>query len=97
MWATLGCSGLPRLLLTGSTEIPLPNGAALKTATAAKQKTEMQAMMQQGNLGRYSAVFTTYSQLQTVGKKEPLRRNFLRKMAPNAILILDESPPGRWQ
>ena len=51
----------------------------------------MQAMMQQGNLGRYSAVFTTYSQLQTVGKKEPLRRNFLRKMAPNAILILDEA------
>ena len=29
----------------------------------------MQSMIQQGNLGRYSAVFTTYSQLQTVGKK----------------------------
>ncbi|MEM6517723.1 MAG: strawberry notch C-terminal domain-containing protein [Cyanobacteria bacterium P01_C01_bin.70] len=74
-----------------STEIPLANGAALKTAGAAKQKKEMQAMMQRGNLGHYSAVFTTYSQLQTVGKKEPLRRNFLRQMAPNAILILDEA------
>jgi hypothetical protein len=58
------------------TEIPLPNGAALKTAGAAKQKEEMQAMIQRGNLGHYSAVFTTYSQLQTVGKKEPLRRTF---------------------
>jgi hypothetical protein len=48
-------------------------------------------MMQRGNLGHYSAVFTTYSQLQTVGKKEPLRRNFLRKLAPQAILILDEA------
>ena len=56
MWATLGCSGLPPFITDSSTEIPLPNGAALKTATAAKQKTEMQAMMQQGNLGRYSAV-----------------------------------------
>ncbi|MBE9137389.1 strawberry notch C-terminal domain-containing protein, partial [Nodosilinea sp. LEGE 07088] len=73
------------------TEIPLANGAALKTAGAAKQQAEMQAMIQQGNLGRYSAVFTTYSQLQRVGKKEPLRRTFLRRMAPNAILILDEA------
>ncbi|MGF1499903.1 MAG: strawberry notch C-terminal domain-containing protein, partial [Elainellaceae cyanobacterium] len=39
----------------------------------------------------YSAVFTTYSQLQTVGKKEPLRREFFRAIAPNAILILDEA------
>jgi len=94
MMRDVGDIGMQRFtpfITDSSTEIPLPNGAALKTATAAKQKTEMQAMMQQGNLGRYSAVFTTYSQLQTVGKKEPLRRNFLRKMAPNAILILDEA------
>jgi hypothetical protein len=56
-----------------------------------KQKAEMQAMMQRGNLGRYSAVFTTYSQLQTVGKEGTPAANFLRKMAPNAILILDEA------
>jgi len=94
MMRDVGDIGMRRFtpfITDSSTEIPLPNGAALKTATAAKQKTEMQSMIQQGNLGRYSAVFTTYSQLQTVGKKEPLRRNFLRKMAPNAILILDEA------
>jgi hypothetical protein len=94
MMRDVGDIGMRRFtpfITDSSTEIPLPNGAALKTATVAKQKTEMQAMIQRGNLGRYSAVFTTYSQLQTVGKKEPLRRNFLRKMAPNAILILDEA------
>ena len=73
------------------TEIPLARGGVLKTAGAAKQQQEMQAMMQRGHLGHYSAIFTTYSQLQTVGKKEPLRRNFLRQLVPQAILILDEA------
>lgn len=94
MMRDVGDIGMRRFtpfITDSGTEIPLANGASLKTAGAAKQKAEMQAMMQRGNLGRYSAVFTTYSQLQTVGKKEPLRRNFLRKMAPNAILVLDEA------
>ncbi|ASC70385.1 DNA mismatch repair protein MutS [Halomicronema hongdechloris C2206] len=87
----IGMRRFTPFITDSSTEIPLANGAALKTAGAAKQKEEMQAIMQRGNLGHYSAVFTTYSQLQTVGKKEPLRRNFLRKLAPQAILILDEA------
>ncbi|MBE9112041.1 strawberry notch C-terminal domain-containing protein, partial [Nodosilinea sp. LEGE 07298] len=94
MMRDVGDIGMRRFspfITDSDTEIPLANGAALKTAGAVKQQAEMQAMIQRGNLGRYSAVFTTYSQLQTVGKKEPLRRNFLRKMAPNAILILDEA------
>lgn len=94
MMRDVGDIGMRRFspfITDSGTEIPLANGAALKTAGAAKQQAEMQAMIQRGNLGRYSAVFTTYSQLQTVGKKEPLRRTFLRRMAPNAILILDEA------
>ncbi|WP_052050817.1 strawberry notch C-terminal domain-containing protein [Leptolyngbya sp. KIOST-1] len=94
MMRDVGDIGMQRFspfITDSGTEIPLANGAALKTAGAAKQQAEMQAMIQRGNLGRYSAVFTTYSQLQTVGKKEPLRRTFLRRMAPNAILILDEA------
>jgi hypothetical protein len=94
MMRDVGDIGMRRFtpfITDSSTEIPLANGAALKTAGAAKQQAEMQGMIQRGNLGRYSAVFTTYSQLQTVGKKEPLRRTFLRRMAPNAILILDEA------
>jgi len=94
MMRDVGDIGMRRFtpfITDSGTEIPLANGAALKTAGAAKQQAEMQGMIQRGNLGRYSAVFTTYSQLQTVGKKEPLRRTFLRRMAPNAILILDEA------
>ncbi|MGG6239674.1 strawberry notch C-terminal domain-containing protein [Nodosilinea sp. AN01ver1] len=94
MMRDVGDIGMRRFtpfITDSGTEIPLANGAALKTAGAAKQQAEMQAMIQRGDLGRYSAVFTTYSQLQTVGKKEPLRRTFLRRMAPNGILILDEA------
>lgn len=94
MMRDVGDIGMRRFtpfITDSGTEIPLANGAALKTAGAAKQQAEMQSMIQRGNLGRYSAVFTTYSQLQTVGKKEPLRRTFLKRMAPNAILILDEA------
>lgn len=87
----IGLRRFTPFITDSGTEIPVANRAALKTAGAAKQKAEMQAMIQRRNLGRYSAVFTTYSQLQTVGKKEPLRRTFLRRMAPNAILILDEA------
>ncbi|OKH24146.1 hypothetical protein NIES593_08290 [Hydrococcus rivularis NIES-593] len=43
------------------------------------------------NLGDYDAIFTTYSQLQTVQGKETQRHEFLRAFAPNALLILDES------
>lgn len=73
------------------TEIPLSNGRVLKTGRSSQQEKEMREMMRLQRLSNYTAVFTTYSQLQTVGKKEPLRRDFLRTIAPNAILILDEA------
>ena len=72
MMRDVGDIGMRRFtpfITDSGTEIPLANGASLKTAGAAKQQAEMQAMIQRGNLGRYSAVFTTYSQLQTVGRK----------------------------
>ena len=72
-------------------EIPLANGGTLTTPGAVQQKKAMMEMMRTKQLNRYSAVFTTYSQLQTVKKKEPLRREFLRAIAPNAYLILDEA------
>jgi predicted RNA methylase len=72
--------------------IPLSNGQELRTGSATQQEQLMREMMLARRLGMsYSAVFTTYSQLQTVGQKEPLRREFLRAIAPNAILILDEA------
>ncbi len=71
--------------------IPLHNGHELKTNGAAVQDRLMREMMETRSLNEYSAVFTTYNQLQTVAQKEPLRRSFLRAIAPNAILILDEA------
>jgi hypothetical protein len=53
----IGMRRFSPFITDSSTEIPLANGAALKTAGAAKQKEEMQAMMQRGNLGHYSAVY----------------------------------------
>jgi P-loop containing NTP hydrolase pore-1 len=66
--------------------IPLHNGQELQTAGAAQQDRAMREMMVAHRLMGYSAIFTTYTQLQTVSKKEPLRREFLRTIAPNAIL-----------
>ena len=71
--------------------IPLPNGTTLRTGNLEQQKDVMQGMMAAGVTGR-DAIFTTYSQVQTVsGGVEPLRRAFLRAIAPNAILVLDEA------
>ncbi|MFM2433161.1 MAG: hypothetical protein RLZZ511_4375, partial [Cyanobacteriota bacterium] len=58
---------------------------------AADQEEEMQQIMQDGLAGRYQAIFTTYSQLQTVNGEEPFRREFFRTIAPNAVFIFDES------
>ncbi|MBE9109811.1 strawberry notch C-terminal domain-containing protein [Nodosilinea sp. LEGE 07298] len=74
-----------------SADIPLSNGQVLTTSSSAQQKKAMQEMMVSRTLKGHNAIFTTYDQLQTVGKKEPLRRDFLRTFAPNAILILDEA------
>ncbi|NEZ55407.1 strawberry notch C-terminal domain-containing protein [Adonisia turfae] len=98
----IGMRGFRPFITDSSTEIPLANGGSLKTSSAAQQKQQMGDMMRRGTVHPYSAVFTTYSQLQTVGKKEPLRRQFLRTMMPNAILILDEAHQAggsqqRWQ
>lgn len=70
--------------------IPLPNGGQLRTGAATHQA-EMRSLLQSGNLGSYDGIFTTYYQLQSVGGEEPERRDFLRRFAENAILLLDES------
>ena len=84
----IGMRRFTPFITDSSTEIPLPNGAALKTATAAKQKTkEMQSMIQQGNLGRYRRCLYYLQPASDGGpKRNRFDETFLRKMAPNAIL-----------
>ena len=73
-----------------SLRVPLPEGGQLRTGASTHQQ-EMRSLLQAGNLGSYDGIFTTYYQLQSVGGEEPERRDFLRRFANNAILLLDES------
>ena len=87
----IGLRNFSPFITDSNAEIPLGDGGMLTTSNSTKQKKAMKAVMQTKQLGGYGAVFTTYSQLQTVKKKERLRREFLREIAPNSILILDEA------
>ena len=87
----IGLRDFSPFITDSKAEIPLANGGLLTTSGSAKQKKAMMEMIRTKQLNGYSAVFTTYSQLQTVRKKEPLRREFLRTITPNAFLILDEA------
>ena len=87
----IGLRHFSPFITDSSAEIPLADGGMLTASNSTKQKKAMMEVMRTKRLGSYGAVFTTYSQLQTVKKKEPLRREFLRAIAPSAILILDEA------
>ncbi|MEM8502417.1 MAG: strawberry notch C-terminal domain-containing protein [Cyanobacteria bacterium P01_D01_bin.1] len=87
----IGLRNFSPFITDSNAEIPLADGGMLTTSNSTKQKKAMMEVMRTKRLGSYGAVFTTYSQLQTVKKKEPLRREFLRAIAPKAILILDEA------
>ncbi|MEL7332881.1 MAG: strawberry notch C-terminal domain-containing protein, partial [Cyanobacteria bacterium J06560_2] len=87
----IGLRNFSPFITDSNAEIPLSDGGMLTTSNSTKQKKAMMEVMRTKQLCGYGAVFTTYSQLQTVKKKEPLRREFLRAIAPNAILILDEA------
>ena len=88
----IGVSDLSPLVTNNSLNIPLPNGDALKTKSAASHGRLIRTLADSGELGdNYDAVFTTYSQLQTLKGRDTPRREMLRQLAPNAVLILDES------
>ncbi|MEO1396074.1 MAG: strawberry notch C-terminal domain-containing protein [Cyanobacteria bacterium J06634_5] len=87
----IGLRNFSPFITDSNVEIPLADGGMLTTSNSTKQKKAMMEVMRTEQLGGYGAVFTTYSQLQTVKKKEPLRRDFLRVIAPKAVLILDEA------
>jgi len=87
----------PRILMTNSNERvtvevvgqelvlkPLDGGGAAHNAALADIMSGSRAM-------DADAIFTTYSQMQSVKGGETVRRNFLRSVAPNSIVIFDES------
>jgi len=101
---TIGVRDFAPFVTDSNAKIDLGKGAMLRTGSHNQQEQEMNRLMGLGNLGSYDAVFTTYSQIQTVAQKEPLRRHFLRSLAERgAIFICDESheaggsPQTGWQ
>jgi C-terminal domain on Strawberry notch homologue/P-loop containing NTP hydrolase pore-1 len=93
MLSDLSDIGRPMLrpfMTNNDLEIKTDDGRKFKTGAALDQELEMTRISQNG-LGSYDAVFTTYDQLQTVSKKEPFRRQFMRAIAERAVFIFDEA------
>jgi hypothetical protein len=83
--------------LRGKNSLKLRDGRTLVTGSTTEQDAEMRRILkvvrETDQLPpEYDAIFTTYSQLQTVGGgKELFRRSFLAELAPRAVLVMDES------
>ncbi|NER26526.1 MAG: DUF3991 domain-containing protein, partial [Symploca sp. SIO1C4] len=104
--ADIGHPGFIPFATNNNLSLKLDDGRRLKTAAPLDQEAEMLRLFKQGGLnGEYGAIFSTYSQLQTIGNKEPFRREFFRAIAPKAVFIFDEShqaggstnKEGQWQ
>ena len=84
----------PKILMTnaaGNVPLDIEAGKYLKTGDAKSHNALLDRLAKSGKIGDYNMVFTTYSQMQTLKGKETERQRFLKSIAPNAILILDES------
>lgn len=84
--------------LTGDDKIPLPDGRILKTGSKGQENVVTEAIRNYLETGKleaggkeYHAIFTTYSQLQSVKGEKTWRQNVLNDLAHRAFLILDES------
>lgn len=69
--------------------IPKRRGRFLVGGGMAAQEAAMRAIVS-GKPG-HDIVFTTYDQMNTIKQQETDRRNFIRAIAPNSLIILDES------
>lgn len=84
----------PKMMMTNSGEaIPLNDEGTklLKSPGNEAQNKRLSEFANTGKIGDNDMVFTTYSQMQTVKGKATERQRFLTAIAPNSILILDES------
>jgi hypothetical protein len=63
----------------------------IKTPSNAVHAKEMARMQYEGKLTGYDAIFTTYSQMQTIKGEQTARMDFLGELAKGALVILDES------
>lgn len=78
--------------LRGADKIPLGEGGYLESLPKAEHEKTMAAIASSGKLPRgIDAIFTTYDQQNPKAGERTLRSTWLARLAPNAILVLDES------
>lgn len=88
--------------ISGDDKVILPDGRELSQSPATAQKTVTEALQNylagnglttktRSGEEKYGAVFTTYSQLQSVGGKTTWRQDALQQAKGRAFFILDES------
>ncbi|WP_293863235.1 LPD38 domain-containing protein [uncultured Alsobacter sp.] len=66
-------------------------GNFLEGGTSKAKEKLLEQFTAAGKPGDHDVVFTTYNQMQTVKGAETERTKFLKAIAPNAVLIFDES------
>lgn len=89
--ADIGYPDINPFITNSKEKILLNDGRTLRTGTTDIQAVEMDQIAQQQDLGEYDVIFTTYTQLQTVKHKNPLRREFLLGIAERSSFIFDEA------
>jgi hypothetical protein len=90
----IGVKDIRPIMTNSGEKVPLDDegNVVLKSKSAAQHNAMLQKMADSASLGDdHNVVFTTYSQMQTLKGQFTQRMNFLQALAPNAIIILDES------
>lgn len=84
-----GFNPLPTNTLRGKKAIALPDGGKLESPSNLDKV--IAKAISQGKLEGFDGIFTTYSQLAPSNGKDSPRRELLRSLNENTVLILDES------
>lgn len=84
-----GFNPLPTNTLHGKKAITLPDGGKLKSPSNLDKV--IAKAISQGKLEGFDGIFTTYAQLASSNGKDTPRRELLRSLNENTVLILDES------
>lgn len=84
-----GFNPLPTNKLRGKDAIALPDGGKLESPSNLDKV--IAKTISQGKLEGFDGIFTTYSQLAPSNGKDSPRRELLRSLNENTVLILDES------
>jgi hypothetical protein len=76
-------------MTNASQTVPLGDGAVLKSSNTEKHN-ELLRKIAMGE-HKVDLLFTTYSQMQMVAGQQTMRQMVLARLAPNAIIVFDES------